>query len=96
MPLDADNQPIVGADPVTITSIERYRRTLLFNSAVFRQRRFARCGGGAAQFSISGGDPESKISQVDFGGFVQDDWRMRPDLTLSGGLRYETAVEYRQ
>ncbi|MEJ7619005.1 MAG: carboxypeptidase regulatory-like domain-containing protein [Pyrinomonadaceae bacterium] len=90
VPLDADNQPIVGADPVTITSIERYRRTLLFQQRGLSAAEIRALGGGAAQFSISGGDPESKISQVDFGGFVQDDWRVRPDLTLSGGLRYET------
>ncbi|HWS88224.1 MAG TPA: carboxypeptidase regulatory-like domain-containing protein [Pyrinomonadaceae bacterium] len=41
------------------------------------------------QFSISAGEPLVEISQVDFGGFIQDDWKLRPNLTLGGGVRYE-------
>ena len=41
------------------------------------------------QLSIAGGEPLAKISQVDFGGFVQDDWKIRPNLTVGGGIRYE-------
>jgi hypothetical protein len=41
------------------------------------------------QFSISTGDPLADVSQLDLGAFITDDWRVRPDLTLSFGLRYE-------
>lgn len=41
------------------------------------------------QLNVNGGNPEASVSQVDFGAFIQDDWRVRRDLTLSAGLRYE-------
>ena len=46
-------------------------------------------GGGASQLSIASGNPEASVSQVDFGIYAQDDWRVRPNLTFSYGLRYE-------
>ncbi len=35
------------------------------------------------------GNPLAEVKQYDVGLFVTDDWRVRPDLTLSFGLRYE-------
>src|SRR5207248_7586589 len=42
------------------------------------------------QFTLSAGTPLSSVSQWDVGVYAQDDWRLRPNLTLSYGLRYET------
>ena len=47
-------------------------------------------GGGASQFSITTGQPQLAVTYVDAGLYVQDDWRVRPNLTFSYGLRFET------
>jgi Carboxypeptidase regulatory-like domain/TonB dependent receptor len=47
-------------------------------------------GCGASQFSIITGQPRSDVTLVDAGLYGQDDWRIRPNLTLSYGLRFET------
>ncbi len=47
-------------------------------------------GCGASQFSIITGQPRSDVTLVDAGLYGQDDWRIRPNMTLSYGLRFET------
>jgi Carboxypeptidase regulatory-like domain len=84
--LDANGQPINER----ITSIERYRRTLVFQQAQLSPAEIRALGGGATQLSIAGGNPEASVSRIDAGFFVQDDWRVRPNLLLSSGLRFES------
>jgi hypothetical protein len=68
----------------TFTSLEQYRQTLLHTA-----------GFAPTQFSISGGEPEVSLSRTDFSPFVQDDWRLRPNLTISAGLRYDWQTNIR-
>ena len=63
-----------------ISSIEQYRQKLLGNP----DPRY-----NPSQFIITAGNPLADVSQYDVGLFVTDDWKLRPDLTLSFGLRYE-------
>jgi hypothetical protein len=83
--LNAADQPVLDGSGQTllapISSIERYRRTLLGLSSAL--------GGGPTQFGIAAGTPELSLHQVDVGVFAGDEWRARPNLTVSFGVRYE-------
>ena len=98
---DASNNPIAGTN-VLLSSIERYRRTALIMSQGLTPQQQTYCGagvtvaqcirflgGGASQFSINTGNPNATVSQFDVGVYAQDDWRIRPNFTLSYGVRYE-------
>jgi hypothetical protein len=86
--LDANNQPT--GQTIPLTSIEQYRRTLLFQQLGYSFPQIQALGGGPSQFTIAGGQPLVGVNQVDVGIFAQDDWRLKPNITLSLGLRYET------
>ena len=45
---------------------------------------------GPNQFSLTGGNPDAYVSMISAGPFIEDVWKVRPNLTLSYGLRFET------
>jgi hypothetical protein len=97
--LDANNQPVLDPSglPVMeqITSVEQYRRTLLFQQMGYPAAQIRALGGGASQFTISGGNPTISGRQTDVAFFAGDDWRLRPNLTVSLGVRYEAQTNIR-
>jgi hypothetical protein len=82
---DANGNPVM----TSLSAVDQYTRTLMLQKAGFAPAQVRALGGGASQFSIDAGNPYSSIVQYDLGFFAQDDWRLRPNLTLSYGLRYE-------
>ena len=83
----------------TNSSQSGFNNTYLFSSAAAYQATLAAIpsgatgtamGGQAYQFSFTTGIPTSYVSVFDAGLYVQDDYRVRPNITLSGGLRLET------
>jgi len=92
--LDARNQPVADAsgqmEVAPITSIERYRRTLLYQQLGDTPAQIRNLGGGATQFTINAGTAELAVHQMDLGIFAGDEWRALPNLTFNLGFRYET------
>ena len=73
-----------------LTSIQRYQLTLQLQQQGKTAAQIRAAGGGASAFSINTGNPFADVSQTDYGVYLQDDWRIKPNLTFSYGLRYET------
>ena len=92
--LDSNNQPVLdgSGNPVltSIKSIERYRRTLLFQQMGDSPAQIRALGGGATQFSLDTGIPNLSAHEIDVGVFAGDEWQVRSNVTLDLGFRYET------
>jgi Carboxypeptidase regulatory-like domain len=51
-------------------------------------------GGGASQYLVAMGTAHAAVNYYDLGPYFQDDWRIRPNMTLSYGLRFETQDDF--
>ena len=71
-------------------SLTAYQITRQGVQAGLTDAQIRAAGGGATLFSINRGTPSLSLNYADLGIYGEDDWRARPNMTLSMGLRFET------
>ena len=74
--LDAMGNPLTGSAS-TITGLEQYRRA-----------RLGLAGGAPTAYTAVTGSPRIDFVQSRASFFIQDDWKLRSNLKVSGGVRY--------
>jgi Carboxypeptidase regulatory-like domain len=77
----------------TFDSLTAYQITEQGIANGWTPQQIRAAGGGASQFFVVTGEPSIAVNQVDVGLYVQDEWKWKPNFTISAGLRYEVQNE---
>ncbi len=80
---------IFAAIPGGSSALGVYRQNQLLMSQGLSQATIAALGFGPSEFLLTTGTPGATVNLFDAGVYIQDDWRIKQNLSLSGGLRYE-------
>lgn len=87
--IGSDGLPVPGASPQQLSSIDQYLATVRLLNMGLSSSQVTDLGYGPSKYTITAGNPYIGVTQWQFGPFIQDDWRVSPNFTLSLGLRYE-------
>lgn len=77
-------------DSCKISPIQAYQITELGLQSGLTIPQIQATGGGASYYTQTIGIPQSSVSVIDGAVFLQDDWKIRQNITVSYGLRFET------
>jgi hypothetical protein len=73
-----------------ISGLQAYQITQQGLAAGLTFPQIVAMGGGASQYSVTAGSANADVTYFDAGLYVQDDFHLRPNMTLSYGLRFES------
>jgi len=82
-----------NATPATcpfISGLQAYQITEQGLAAGLTFPQIVAMGGGASQYSVTAGSASADVTYFDAGLYVQDDFHLKPNITLSYGLRFES------
>jgi hypothetical protein len=71
-------------------SLANYQETEKDLAAGETMAQIAAAGQGPSQFNLTAGNPYAYVRRLDGSAFGEDDWKLRPNLLLSYGLRFES------
>lgn len=77
----------------TFDSLNAYSVTLQGQAENWGWDKIRAKGGGPGQYYIVVGHPAIEVNMFDLGLYVQDEWRWKPNFTVSAGLRYEMQTD---